>query len=118
MALYFPISDEAIKDVEEHIKIDKNLISPTDIEIVPKPNQDIILGIYTLTKDEGVDGKPSEGRIIFNKCLPENYPFINKPITGALLNTIMNNIVLFYPKEEVMETIDKIKELGFYIHNS
>ena len=113
MALYFPISDEAVKDVEKHLLIDKNLISPTDIEIVPKPNQDIILGVYTLTKDEGVDGEPSIGRIIFNKCLPDNYPFIDKPVSGALIKTILNNIVLFYPKEEVLETIDKIKEIGF-----
>ena len=51
MAIYFPITEDSKQDLQNNIGIWNNLISPTDIELVPAPNQDIILGIYSLTKD-------------------------------------------------------------------
>ena len=51
MAIYMPVTSEAKQDVIEKLGIWNNLLSPTDIETVPKPNQDIILGIYTATKE-------------------------------------------------------------------
>lgn len=50
MAVYFLSTKESIDETNEKIGIWANLISPSDNTIVPRPNQDIILGIYTATK--------------------------------------------------------------------
>lgn len=119
MAIYIPVTDISIKDVKENITIENNLISPTDISIVPRPNQDIILGIYTATKnlnDELIEYKGQKltiGRYLFNKCLPENYPVVDKEISKKELMVIINDIALKYSQSVTMETLDNIKELGF-----
>lgn len=121
MALYFPVTETAFADVKSKIGIWNNLISPTDIELVPQPNQDIILGIYTATKDDSADTefiefkdkKISKGVYEFNKCLPDNYPLIDIPIDKKKLRAILNHIGLNYPKSVVIRVIDNIKELGF-----
>jgi DNA-directed RNA polymerase subunit beta' len=51
MAIYLPITDESIEDVSEKISVKNNLISPTDLEITPSPNQDVILGTFAVTKN-------------------------------------------------------------------
>lgn len=50
MALYFPITDRSIKDTYEKVGIWNNLVSQTDITLVPQPSQDIILGIFSVTQ--------------------------------------------------------------------
>lgn len=59
--------------------------------------------------------KISYGRYLFNKCLPDNYPLIDKPVDKKELNIIINDIALRYPNTVTIETLDKIKELGFKI---
>jgi len=53
------------------------------------------------------------GRYLFNKCLPEDYPIIDKCIDGKLLTKILNDIAMRYPPDMVMDTLDNIKNLGF-----
>jgi len=50
MALYFPITDRSIKDTYDRIGVWHNLVSQTDITLVPQPAQDIILGIFSVTQ--------------------------------------------------------------------
>jgi len=127
MALYFPITEESKNDVKERIGIWNNLLSQTDITLVPRPNQDIILGIYGATQinngettddmlTELVEYKGvqlSRGRALFNKCLPEDYPIIDDVIDKRKLLNLLNKIVLSYPPSKVIKTLDKIKNLGF-----
>ncbi len=55
------------------------------------------------------------GRLIFNTALPEGFRFVNTLIgkryttIGSIVEEIANN----YPKLEVAQALDKIKELGF-----
>lgn len=51
MAVYVPITPRSYDDVVSKVAIENNLISMTDMNIVPTPNQDIILGLYSLTKE-------------------------------------------------------------------
>jgi DNA-directed RNA polymerase beta' subunit len=120
MAVYFPITPEAIADTKKNLGIWANLLSPTDLEAVPKPNQDIILGIYTATKEQEDEQTRVYkgavlpfGRYLFNMCLPTEYPVINETVTKNKLRSIMNDICLNYPPKQVMDTFDKIKSLGF-----
>jgi len=55
----------------------------------------------------------SVGRIIFNQSLPEDFPFQNQLIKVKDLEKIVGQLVEKYPPEKVIQTLDKIKELGF-----
>lgn len=50
MSIYIPVTEVAIKEAEEKLSIWNTLLSPTDGSIVPTPTQDIVLGIYEITK--------------------------------------------------------------------
>ncbi len=122
MALYFPVTEKSEEDVKNKISIWNNLLSPTDGNIVAVPNQDIVLGIYALTKESKTDnmviykGKEiTEGRKKFNDCLPIDYPLVNRVIGKNELYVILNRIALIYKNEpkKVINTLDAIKKLGF-----
>lgn len=50
MALYFPITEKSEKDVIDKVGIWNNLVSQTDVSLVPQPSQDIVLGIFSITQ--------------------------------------------------------------------
>lgn len=56
----------------------------------------------------------SVGRILFNEVLPDDFPFINEEIDRGEIGRIVDRMIENYPKEKVVEVIDKIKELGFH----
>ena len=53
------------------------------------------------------------GRILFSESLPEKFRFINENITSKKLSKIVGEIIRDYPEEKIIETLDKIKSLGF-----
>jgi DNA-directed RNA polymerase subunit beta' len=55
----------------------------------------------------------SVGRLIFNECLPDNYPFHNSIVRAKDLEKISRFVIERYPAEKAEETLDKIKSLGF-----
>jgi DNA-directed RNA polymerase subunit beta' len=55
----------------------------------------------------------SVGRIIFNKSLPEDFPFQNQLIKVKDLEKICAQLIEKYPPDSVAKTLDRIKELGF-----
>lgn len=57
--------------------------------------------------------KTTVGRIIFNESLPEDIPFINEQMSAKSLEQLTADLIIRYPSEEVQETLDKIKTLGF-----
>lgn len=118
MAIYIPVTQESYIDITSKIMVNKNLINPANGEIVTEPNQDIVLGIYTLTEDDTPEveckGKMiSRGRAVFNSCLPSNYPLIDRIVTKKYLKIILNTIVDQYDSTILMNTLDKIKTVGF-----
>jgi len=54
------------------------------------------------------------GRILFNDILPEKFEFINKELNRKCLGTLIDNIINKYGQAVAVETLDKIKSLGFY----
>jgi DNA-directed RNA polymerase subunit beta' len=53
------------------------------------------------------------GRLIFNNCLPEKYPFINETITKSNYDKILGNIFHQLGREELTATLDKAKNVIF-----
>lgn len=51
MAVHVPISDEAIREAKELLMANRNILGPKDGEPIINPSQDIILGLYYLSKE-------------------------------------------------------------------
>ncbi|NQZ66295.1 MAG: DNA-directed RNA polymerase subunit beta' [Mycoplasmatales bacterium] len=61
MAVHVPISDEAIREARELMLANKNILGPKDGEPIINPSQDMILGLFYLTKEKS--GAKGEGNV-------------------------------------------------------
>lgn len=119
MAVYRPLYDDAIDESNKKLHVLNNLLCPTTGGLLLGINQDVILGLYLLTSpDENAKVKYDDidtytGRVLFNKCLPENYPFIDQTINKKNLNIYLDDIARTNSPNIVAKTLDKIKKLGF-----
>jgi DNA-directed RNA polymerase subunit beta' len=70
--------------------------------------------------DEGWEpGRPwichtTLGRVLFNELLPSDYPFINEPLPKKRQAAIINDLAERYSMTEVAQTLDRLKDAGFY----
>ena len=78
------------------------------------------VGLKEKIKVRGVKGKDkneftetSVGRIIFNKILPEDFPFHNNMVKSKDLEKITSKIIIKYGLQVTEQTLDGIKRLGF-----
>jgi len=53
------------------------------------------------------------GRIIFNECFPDDFPFQNSIIKVKDLERISREVIKNYSPQEAAEIFDKVKEVGF-----
>ena len=63
-----------------------------------------------------INGKLVEvtvGRIIFNNTLPDDYPFVNEVINSKVLGRLVARMIDNYDQKVVVDSLDKIKALGF-----
>jgi DNA-directed RNA polymerase subunit beta' len=54
------------------------------------------------------------GRVLFNELLPADYPFINEPLPKKRQAAIVNDLAERYSMTVVAQTLDKLKDAGFY----
>jgi DNA-directed RNA polymerase subunit beta' len=54
------------------------------------------------------------GRALLNEALPEDYPFVDKPVDKKELSAIVNDLAERYPKVQVAATLDALKAAGFH----
>lgn len=54
------------------------------------------------------------GRVLFNELLPKGYPFVNKQMHKKVQAAIINDLAERYPMIVVAQTVDKLKDAGFY----
>jgi DNA-directed RNA polymerase subunit beta' len=54
------------------------------------------------------------GRALFNEALPEDYPFVDRPVDKKELSGIVNDLAERYPKVQVAATLDALKSTGFH----
>jgi len=154
MGVFLPLSKEAQEEASQLMISSKNLLKPASGMPVITPTQDIVFGIYFLTKIKpGLKGETkifssqdealmayrlgyidvgakikvaienasganeiveaSAGRILFNQALPSDYRFVNEHINKKILSKIISEIAQAYPENEVQDSLDKIKKLGF-----
>jgi DNA-directed RNA polymerase subunit beta' len=53
------------------------------------------------------------GRCLFNLTLPDSYPFVDFQVGKKQLSTIVNELAETYPKIEVANSLDALKDAGF-----
>ncbi|CNS06943.1 DNA-directed RNA polymerase subunit beta' [Salmonella enterica subsp. enterica serovar Typhimurium str. DT104] len=114
MAVHIPISPEAIRETQELMFADKNILGPKDGEPIVNPSQDMVLGLYYLSQEKA--GAKGEGSFFSTyEAMLKAYefrsvelharvvlpfeqvkPFIAKTMRGHLISTvgkfILNNI--------------------------
>ncbi|PRW62025.1 DNA-directed RNA polymerase subunit beta' [Actinopolyspora mortivallis] len=54
------------------------------------------------------------GRVMFNELLPSDYPFVNRMLGKKAQGAIVNDLAERYPMVAVAQTLDKLKDAGFY----
>ncbi|MTD14433.1 DNA-directed RNA polymerase subunit beta' [Nakamurella sp. YIM 132087] len=54
------------------------------------------------------------GRVLFNELLPDGYPYINEEMPKKRQAAIVNDLAEHYPMSVVAQTLDKLKEAGFF----
>ncbi|MFW0788751.1 DNA-directed RNA polymerase subunit beta' [Gordonia sp. CPCC 205333] len=54
------------------------------------------------------------GRVLFNELLPAEYPFVNEQMPKKRQAVIINDLAERYPMIVVAQTVDKLKDVGFY----
>ncbi|WP_027121114.1 DNA-directed RNA polymerase subunit beta' [Mycoplasma leonicaptivi] len=61
MAIHVPISEQAVREVQELMLASKNILGPKDGEPIINPSQDMILGIYYLTIEKSAQNSNIKG---------------------------------------------------------
>ena len=54
------------------------------------------------------------GRVIFNEALPQDYPYVNEVVTKKDAGDIVNKCSDLFPRWQVVEVLDAIKDLGYH----
>ena len=54
------------------------------------------------------------GRVLFNELLPWNYPFVDDVMAKKPQASVINDLAAKYPMITVAQTVDKLKDAGFY----
>jgi DNA-directed RNA polymerase subunit beta' len=168
MAVHVPLSAEAQAEARILMLSTNNILKPADGKPVTMPTQDMIIGIYSLTREtpdapgtgrafahlseavmaydrgeldlqariqvrlknvtpppgmetpEGWEfGKALRfsttlGRCYFNETLPASFPFVDYEVAKKQLSAIVNELAEGYPKVEVAQALDALKDAGFH----
>lgn len=71
--------------------------------------------IVVRMKEKGIEGRitTTVGRIIFNRALPSDYPFINEEVNKDKLKKVVEELYRKYDWDKVAMVLDNLKEIGF-----
>ncbi len=53
------------------------------------------------------------GRLLFNEVLPENFDFVNEPVTSSVIKSLFVKAYATVSRERVTQLVDDVKDLGF-----
>ncbi|MCU0594114.1 MAG: DNA-directed RNA polymerase subunit beta' [Desulfobacterota bacterium] len=130
MAVHVPLSIEAQIEARVLMMSTNNILSPANGDPIIVPSQDIVLGIYYLTRERPLckgEGKafsgPEEVRIAYDAGELDLHAAIKVRINGVLENTTTGRVLLYeiFPEEMPFSTVNKVmnkKELRSLINES
>jgi DNA-directed RNA polymerase subunit beta' len=117
MAVHVPLSIEAQMESRVLMMSTNNILSPAHGKPVISPTQDIVLGIYYLTRPrEGLKGEGKlfsgfdEVRIAFDAGEVELQSPVRVRVDGAVADTTVGRVLLYevVPKEVPFEYVNKV----------
>jgi DNA-directed RNA polymerase subunit beta' len=121
MAVHIPLSVEAQSEARILMMSTNNILSPANGKPIIVPTQDIVLGIYYMTKERPESkgqGKifhnPEEVRIAFDTDVVDLQAKIKVRMNGEIVDTTVGRIILseIVPKEVPFSTINRIMNKG------
>src|SRR6266536_3227142 len=126
MAVHIPLSMEAQMEAQVLMLSSNNILSPANGAPLAVPTQDMVLGIYYLTKErlatptEPVRGEgrlfadPEEVRIAyFNEVVPEPLRFVNQELKKKEVTALVGRCYNSLGNEVTVQFLDELKDLGF-----
>ena len=121
MAVHIPLSVEAQAEARILMMSTNNILSPAHGKPIIVPTQDIVLGIYYMTKERPEckgEGKafsnPDEVRIAYDTHEADLHARIKVRIDGELVETTVGRIILWevVPKQVPFSIINKVMNKG------
>ena len=117
MAVHVPLSVEAQVEARVLMMSTNNILSPANGEPIIIPSQDIVLGLYYMTRDRvNVKGEgksfadPQEARIAYDHGQIDLQARIRVRMDGAMVNTTMGRILLgeLLPEKVPFSEVNKV----------
>ncbi|HEV8628393.1 MAG TPA: DNA-directed RNA polymerase subunit beta' [Acidimicrobiia bacterium] len=71
-------------------------------------------GDESLSDGQKVLVETTLGRLLFNEAFPADFPFQDTVVKKRDMTTIVDDLVRFYPKAVVGQSLDNLKDLGFH----
>ncbi|MEM1311895.1 MAG: DNA-directed RNA polymerase subunit beta' [Patescibacteria group bacterium] len=154
MAVHLPITVKGQEEAKHLMVSTKNLLKPASGEIIMIGDyQDVMLGVYYLTRENELSQKPkvyasegemmmafdngkiglndlakvriskgfekptvietTAGRIVFNRCFPEDYKFINHTLSKKAYGQLVNSTFFDLGQDIMAKCLDKLKDVAF-----
>ena len=130
MAVHIPLSVEAQVEARSLMMSTNNILSPAHGKAVISPTQDIVLGLYSMTRERpGATGEgkifssPEEVRIAYDQGATDLQAKIVVRMDGARVETTVGRVLLaeIVPPEIPFSAINRVmkkKELGALVDTS
>jgi DNA-directed RNA polymerase subunit beta' len=124
MAVHVPVSLEAQVEARVLLMATNNILSPANGKPIIVPTQDMVLGIYYMTRDRqhvkgegGIFSSPAEVRVAYDHNEANLHAIIRVRINGELVETTVGRVLLkeILPDEIPFSTINTVmnkKELA------
>jgi len=110
MGCYF-LTDEK----EDGLGKNKFFYSPEDALLA---YENKLVDLQVLIKVANIKGykgiiETTIGRIIFNQCLPDDFPLQNERFNNKKISSLISEIIQKYGRDLAVSILDRIKEVGF-----
>ena len=121
MAVHVPLSVESMAEARILMMSTNNILSPANGKPIIVPTQDIVLGIYYMTRDRPyvkgsgkVFSNPGEVRIAYDAKEVDLHAVIKVRMDGGLVETTVGRILLreILPEEIPFSLINKVMKKG------
>jgi DNA-directed RNA polymerase subunit beta' len=119
MAVHVPLSVEAQMEARVLLLSTNNILSPANGKPIIVPTQDMVLGIYYMTRERafakgenGVFSAPAEVRIAYDADAVDLQARIKVRMDGRLVETTVGRILLYepMPREIPFESVNKVMD--------
>ena len=85
-----------------------------ELELAYQAKQINIRQLVAVRLPSGQIVKTSFGRILFNRILPEGFEYINEPMSGSNLKSLIIKSLKEAGRKRTVQLIDALKDLGFW----